>query len=198
MSEKKSKKPKIKSNSTKEALLGYVKNSWWTLMVLAILSVILGLYAIFFPGATMEFFIVFFGSFLIIGGVFGIINSFIGDKRFSTPGLIVGALCLIAGIFIVQNPLGFSNFLVYLCAVILLIKSLLNMQLSDKAKSGADTWLIVTGFLGVAASIFLFISPTIGGITVLLILGIYAVVFGIASIIDLINARRKVEKYIKG
>lgn len=187
----------IKSFGPGEAIMGYVKNSWWVLMILAILSVILGLYAVFFPGATMEFFIIFFGALLITGGVIGAIRSFVGDKMFSGFSLALGVIAFVAGLLIVLHPVAFAGILVYLIAIILLIKSLLSLRLATNTKNGTEAWLIISGVLGIIASILLFVSPVVGGLAVLLLLGIYLIVFGIISIIDLISARKKFSKLIK-
>lgn len=186
-----------KPHNPGEAIMGYIKNSWWVLMILAILGIAIGLYAVFFPGATLEIFIAFFGAMLIVGGVIGVIRSFIGDKVFSGVSLALGVIAFIAGILIVQHPVVFTGILVYVVATILLIKSLLSLKMVAGAKSGTEAWLIVSGVLGVIAAIFLFVSPVIGGLAILLVLGVYAIVFGVVSIIDLISVRKKFSKLIK-
>lgn len=187
----------IKSFGFGETAMSYVKNSWWTLMVLAILITLLGLYAVFFPGATIELFVIFFGALLIGGGIVGVITSFIGNKATSGFSLAVSIVAFVCGILVVQNPIGFTEFLIFLIAVCLLVKSLLGLRLAISSKRGSNAWLIISGFLGIIASIFLFVYPTIGGIAILLVLGMYLIIFGIVSIIDLINVRNKFSKLIK-
>lgn len=195
---KKDSEPIVKLYKPGEAVMKYVKGSWWVMLILAILTVILGVYAVFFPGATLEFFTALFGAMFIVGGLIGGVKSFIGKNHFSAAGLVMSLLALIIGILIVIYPLVFAGILIYIISIALLIKSILAFKYAFDAKKGdAKAWMIVSGVLGIIAAIFLFVYPMIGGLTILLLLGIYAIVFGIFSIIDLISTRRQFKKLTK-
>lgn len=175
----------------------YIKNIWWILIVSSVLLIAVGVYALAFPGATIEFFAILFGLILLFGGAFGFVRSLINKSGASSIGVVFGVIAFIIGIFILLYPAVFVGILVFIFATILLIKSILTLQLSAGTKSSSKGWLIASGVMGIIASIFLFISPIIGGLAILMILGIYAILLGVLAIVDLISIRKKVNQLIK-
>lgn len=175
----------------------YIKNIWWILIVSSVLLIAVGVYALTFPGATIEFFAILFGLILLFGGAFGFVRSLINKSGASSIGVVFGVIAFIIGIFILLYPAVFVGILVFIFATILLIKSILTLQLSAGTKSSSKGWLIASGVMGIIASIFLFISPIIGGLAILMILGIYAILLGVLAIVDLISIRKKVNQLIK-
>jgi uncharacterized membrane protein HdeD (DUF308 family) len=187
---------KFNNKYPNEAVLNYIKNIWWIMLLVALLTILLGLYAVFMPGATIEFFVTLFGVILVVSGVLGVVKSF-ASKFFSSINLIGGVLAFVMGVIVIQHPVGFTEFLVYLIAIFLLIKSLLSLRLAVIIKNSTDAWLVLSGIIGIIASIFLFITPAMSGLAILIVLGIYAIMVGILGIIDLINIRRKYSKLLK-
>jgi uncharacterized membrane protein HdeD (DUF308 family) len=188
---------KVTKRRPNKAVAEYVKDTWWTLLLLAILSVLIGLYAVIFPGATIELFATLFGIVLVICSVLGFVKSLANKQRATSLGIVISVITFVIGIYILLYPVIFVEFLVFLFAIILLIKSIFALQLSTSTTGSSNAWLIVSGIVGIVAATFLFVSPAIGGIAILYILGIYAIIFGVMAIVDLANIRRKFQKLLK-
>jgi len=189
-------KNKVVNLITNSVIIDYIKNTWWVLMLSAILLILIGLYALVFPGATIQLFGILFGMILVFAGAFGFVRSLMNKNRATSVGIAVGVIAFIIGIYVLLYPAIFVELLVFIFALILLIKSIISLQITINAKK-TSRWLVASGIIGILAAIFLFISPMFGSLAILIILGIYAILLGIMSIIDLINIRRKFSKIIK-
>jgi uncharacterized membrane protein HdeD (DUF308 family) len=130
--------------------------------------------------------------------MFGFIRALASRNRASSIGIAVGVISFIIGVYILLYPVVFTEVLIFLFAIILLIKSIFSLQLSAGTASPTRTWLIISGTFGVIAATLLFILPGIGSIAILYILGIYAVLLGVLGIVDLITLRSKISKMLKG
>jgi uncharacterized membrane protein HdeD (DUF308 family) len=175
----------------------FIKSTWWVLLLASILLTVIGVYALFFPGATLELFAIFTGAILITSGIFGFIKSLSTSKTTSVAGIILSIVSFIIGIYILIYPVVFIEVLLFLFAIALLAKSIVDIQISTNMSGSSKGWLIFSGIIGIIAAVFLFISPTISGIAILLILGVYAILLGVLSIIDLCSVRSKVKKALK-
>jgi uncharacterized membrane protein HdeD (DUF308 family) len=187
---------KVRPRRADSVVVEYVKNAWWLLLVASILLVAIGLYALVFPGVTLELFATLLGFVLVAGGVFGLIRSLARKSRGAPIGIATSVISFIVGIYILLYPLVFVEVLVFLFAIALLIKSILALQLSV-ATGPTNLWLAISGALGIIAATFLFVSPAIGGIAVLYLLAIYAILLGALAIADLVNLRSKFSKLLK-
>lgn len=179
------------------AITEYLKGTWWVSLFSSILLIVIGVYALVFPGATIELFAALFGLILLFSGAFTFVRSLIRKSPASSLGIAFGVIAFIIGIFILLYPAVFVGILVFIFAIILLVKSIISLQLSTSAKDSSNGWLIASGIMGIIAAIFLFISPLIGGLAILMILGIYAILLGVLAIVDLISVRKKANKLFK-
>src|SRR5262245_33792979 len=55
-----------------------VTRYWWVLVLRGALACLLGVVTLFWPGLTLEIFIVFFGAYALADGVFSIYNAVVG------------------------------------------------------------------------------------------------------------------------
>jgi uncharacterized membrane protein HdeD (DUF308 family) len=188
---------KTKPRLPKLAVVEYVKSTWWLLLLTAVLLVLIGLYALLFPGATISLFAAMFGWVLVVAGAISFAKGLSRRSQLSSIGLGVGLVSFVVGIYVLLYPVVFTEFLVFLFALILLIKSILALQMAVSAAGPASTWLVVSGVCGVVAATFLFVSPVIGGLAVLYVLGACAILLGLLGIADLITLRSKVAKIFK-
>jgi uncharacterized membrane protein HdeD (DUF308 family) len=187
---------KFESGRIHSMVVDYVKNAWWLLLSASILLVVIGLYALTFPNVTLELFAALLGFVLVAGGVFGIVKPLARKNRTTPLGITVGVIALVIGSCILLYPLIFVEVLVFLFAITLLIKSILALQLSF-ATGPTNIWLAISGALGIIAAAFLFVSPAIGGIAVLYLLAIYAIILGTLGIADLVSLRSRMSKLLK-
>jgi uncharacterized membrane protein HdeD (DUF308 family) len=54
---------------------------WWTLALRGVLAIIVGLIALFFPGVTLAAFVLLFGAYMLVDGIFALIAGFRAARR---------------------------------------------------------------------------------------------------------------------
>ena len=83
-----------------------VADHWGLIVVLGVLSVILGILAIAYPGATIVTVSIFFAAWLFVSGIFYLISSFTrdGDTGSRVLSAILGVLSVIVGWALLRTP----------------------------------------------------------------------------------------------
>jgi uncharacterized membrane protein HdeD (DUF308 family) len=165
-------------------------------MLASILLIVIGLYTLVFPNVTLELFATLLGFVLVAGGAYGFVKSLTRRNRGAPIGIATGVIAFVIGLYVLLYPLVFVEVLIFLFAIILLIKSIFALQLSV-ATAPTNIWLAVSGALGIIAATFLFVSPAIAGIAVLYLLAAYAIILGALGIADLVNLRSQISKILK-
>jgi uncharacterized membrane protein HdeD (DUF308 family) len=156
----------------------------WFFIVRGILAIGLGILAFVNPAPTLAALIVVFALYAIFDGVLAIVGGF------SMPGgpnwwLIIGGIAAIAvGIITFARPDATAVALVLLVGVFAIATGV--AQLVAAATAGdlvAHPWLLaVSGLVGVAFGVFLIMSPSDGILSVLWLIGFYAIFAGVMDI----------------
>jgi uncharacterized membrane protein HdeD (DUF308 family) len=80
---------------------------WWLVLLEGIVAVIIGLFLLTAPGATLFVLIQTLGIFWLVGGIFRTVSIFIDTSLWGWK-LVGGALGILAGIVVLQHPLWSS------------------------------------------------------------------------------------------
>lgn len=166
-------------------LMAALARDWWVLLIRGVLLVVLGAYALFMPGQTLATFCLIFGLFLIIDAVISIASGLGGG---ASPGWAIGRglISLIIGAIIVAEPALFGAFativLVYFVAAGLVIVGIAEIAAVVQHKEHAGTWVFIQGVLSVAFGLLLALMPIVAAAALIMVAGIYAIVFGVALI----------------
>lgn len=156
---------------------------WWLVLIEGIALIILGILWLTNPASTTLVFIQVLGIYWLIAGIFKIVGIFL-DHSMWVWKLIAGILGIIAGIIVLNHPL-WSPFVVGATLIIILgIQGIIFGGIGIwQAFKGAG-W--GTGILGALSIIFgIYLLANIGAATFVLpwVLGILAIVGGIAAIV---------------
>jgi uncharacterized membrane protein HdeD (DUF308 family) len=157
--------------------------------LMALNAIILGLFVLIWPGATLLVAAVLFGLQLIIAGVARIAA---GVMRGDTAGwergvlVILGALVLVAGIIAVKNPGLSIAALVILIAVGWMVDGVVQIAIALSAPAGNRAFALILGALSVIASIVLLSSPVSALLTLLHLGGWLLVILGVMSAVTLV------------
>ena len=89
-----------------QAMMAGVAKSWGLVLVMGILSIILGILAFAWPGATIVTVAIFFAVWLFVSGIYSIIGAFTEDATTSMKVLsaIIGVLSVIVGFSLLRTP----------------------------------------------------------------------------------------------
>src|SRR5206468_229411 len=78
--------------------------SWWLMAVLGAVSIVAGVVAVVWPGPTLLAIGVIFGCYLLLAGIFELVDAIIGDPASRALSAIVGIVALIAGLICLRRP----------------------------------------------------------------------------------------------
>ena len=77
---------------------------WWLLAVLGVVSLVCGVLAIVYPDVTLLAVGIIFGFYLLMAGVFELVEAVVGDPASRALSAIVGIVALIAGLICLRRP----------------------------------------------------------------------------------------------
>ena len=177
-----------------QAALPAESGHWWALALRGALAILFGLAALLRPGIALEALILLFGAYALVDGVFSIVGVF-GGTRSGTPRwllLIEGVASIVAGLIAFILPGLTAILLLYLIAVWAIVTGISEIAMAIRLrKEITGEWaLIVGGAFSVLFGVILaVVGPVVGLISLLWLIGFYAIVFGILMLITAFSVR---------
>ncbi len=167
-----------------------VADHWGLIVVLGVLSVVLGLLAIAYPGATIVTISIFFAAWLFVSGIFYLISSFTrdGDTGSRVLSAILGVLSIIVGWALLRTPFQSVEVFIFVIGIFFLIQGVMTFIGAFARKAGRN-WGIASGILGIIAGIIVLTYPISSAVTLALIAGIWLVILGIMQVVAGIQLR---------
>jgi uncharacterized membrane protein HdeD (DUF308 family) len=167
---------------------------WWALAIRGAIAIIFGLAALLRPDIALEALILLFGAYALVDGVFAIVGVF-GGTRGGTPRwllLIEGIAGILAGIIAFVLPGLTAVVLLYLIAAWAVVTGIFEIATAIRLRQEIrGEWaLIICGALSVLFGVILaVIGPVAGLLSLIWLIGIYAVAFGILMLITAFQVR---------
>lgn len=160
--------------------------NWWALFLRGIAAVIFGLLAFFWPGVTGLVLVILFGAYAFVDGVFALISAIRAAESherwiaFAVEG-IVGLIIAAVTFF---SPLIAAIALYWVIAIWAVLTGILELVAAGQLrKLIPNEWLLVLGGVAsIAFGILLVVYPVAGAITVIYLIGAYAIFFGVMMI----------------
>lgn len=163
---------------------------WWSSLIQGISSLLIGILLITNTGATTLVIVQFVGIYWLISGIFSIVGIFI-DKSLWGWKLFSGIIGIMAGISIMQHPLWSTLMLPTVLVIFLGIDGLIiGVTALIAAFKGGGWGIGILGGLSIFFGLSLLGSPFFAGLALPWILGIFAVVGGIAAIVFAIKQHK--------
>lgn len=175
----------------------YIKNTGWFLF-LGIILVILGLAAISAAVFTTIVSVMLLGALLLVGGIFVLIDSFKFWWQKWTGFILhalMGILYIIAGIYLIQNPLLASVTLTLLLGIFYAIIGIVRIVESFTFRLIGWKWLLFSGLISLLLGILILTNwPQASLYIIGLFVGIDLLFAGWAYIITSLTAKEVEEK----
>jgi uncharacterized membrane protein HdeD (DUF308 family) len=167
---------------------------WWALAIRGAIAIIFGLAALLRPDIALDALILLFGAYALVDGVFAIVGVF-GGTRGGTPRwllLIEGIAGILAGLIAFVLPGLTAVVLLYLIAAWAVVTGIFEIATAIRLRQEIrGEWaLIIGGALSVLFGVILaVIGPVAGLLSLIWLIGIYAVAFGILMLITAFQVR---------
>ncbi|WP_315814546.1 HdeD family acid-resistance protein [Paraflavitalea speifideaquila] len=174
---------------------------WWIFLLRGLFAIILGIIALSMPGITFTTLVIFLGAYMFIDGIFSVAAAISGRKTMEYWGwvLTIGILSILAGIVTFMNPFVTGAALLYLVAFWAILVGILEIVVAIRLRKviSGEGWYILAGILGIIFGILILLNPIAGAITITLIFGFYALVFGFILISFAMRLRRRHKEAIR-
>jgi uncharacterized membrane protein HdeD (DUF308 family) len=167
---------------------------WWALALRGAIAILFGLAALLRPGIALEALVLLFGAYALVDGVFAIVGVF-GGTRSGTPRwllLIEGIVSILAGLVAFVLPGLTAVVFLYLIAAWAIITGIseIAMAIRLRREIRGEWALIVGGAFSVIFGVLLaLIGPFAGLVSLIWLIGVYAMAFGILMLITAFQVR---------
>ncbi|MFC7593331.1 HdeD family acid-resistance protein [Nonomuraea antimicrobica] len=147
-------------------------------------AVIFGILALIWPGITLLVLVIFFGAYALVSGVSALFAGFRHGERSRAWLIISGILGILAGIVAFVWPGITSLALLYVVAFWAILTGIAEIVAGVHLRKVIDNeWMfIVGGALSVIFGLLLLIWPGAGLLSLVWLVGVFAILYGIATI----------------
>ena len=190
----------LPSNPISAQYAEVAKGAWIWAVVRGALLIVFGIVAMVWPGKTALVLAAIIGIFAVVDGIIDLIDAI---RHRGTPGVglrvFLGIVSLLFGIIILVWPgktLGFMVILIAIWSILIGVLQIIANVSIRKEAPGAWVWGVVAGAIGVIFGILVLVWPGIGLVTLIWLIGIWAIVFGIMLIVLGIQLRKAAQSVV--
>ncbi len=170
-----------------------VQRNWWIMALRGLLAIIFGLVALVAPGIALLAFIYVFAAYAIVDGGIAIITAIQERDLLYRWGWILfeGILSILVGIIAFANPGVTALVLLYFIAAWAIVTGVMEIVAAFAIREFVSReWVLaLAGILSVSFGVILFFFPGTGILSILWLVGIYGIVFGLLFIVRAFQLR---------
>ena len=164
-------------------VLPLASRNWWAILLRGILAILFGFLAFLSPGITLLALVFLFGAYMLVDGVLAIVAAVwaAGREQRWWLLLIEGIVGVLAGILAFVLPQAAALAFLYLVAAWAIVTGVLEILAAVRLREEIEgEWaLIVGGAVSVVFGVLLAVLPAVGILSLVWLIGAYAVMFGI-------------------
>lgn len=168
-------------------MLTMLARNWWVFLIRGILAILFGILALVWPGITLTSLVLIFGAYALVDGIFSVIAgiSSYGENKRWWAELLEGLAGILFGILAIIWPGMTALVLLYFIAAWALVTGVLEIAAAIQLRREIENeWiLILAGILSIIFGVLLFLFPGAGALGLVTVIGIYAIIFGVAQIV---------------
>lgn len=176
-----------------EAMLRKVGQAWAWILAFGVVSILVGVIAIVWPGATLTAIAIIFAVQLIIGGVFRFAAAFavpLESGWLRALQAFLATLSFVVGIYLLGRVSLSLLVLALLLGFYWMVHGFTDLFVGvGHAELPGRGWLILTGILSVIAGVIVVVLPGISLFTLTIVLGVWLIVFGVMAVIRALQIR---------
>ena len=165
---------------------------WWLLLLRGLLSIAFGILAFAWPGLTLASLVLLFGAFAFADGVFALVAALRGGHRPWWLLLLEGVVGIGVGIVTIVSPGITALALLFYIAFWAIAQGVLEIAGAVALRKEIEhEWLLgLSGLASVAFGILVMVYPTSGAFAIGVLVGAYAILFGIMFIALALRLRK--------
>jgi len=167
--------------------------NWWLLALRGVLGILFGIGAFVWPGATLAALILVFGAYVFVDGIFAVAAGIGMRRQMNRWWLVVleGVAGIILGVLTFQSPDTTALVLLTFIAAWSIITGVIEIATALRIRTMiANEWLmILSGVVSIIFGALLIAQPGAGAIAIVWLLGGYALLFGILTLMLALRLR---------
>src|SRR5262249_48568640 len=157
--------------------------NWWALALRGALAILFGLLAFYNPAITLAAIILLYGAYALVDGVFAIVAGLRAAQRHERwwPFALEGLVSIVIGLITFALP-GLTAFaLLLLVSAWAIVSGVFRIAAAGRlGKEMEGEWLLIlNGLLSVVFGVIIMVFPGAGLVTLVWLIGVYAIIFGI-------------------
>jgi len=160
--------------------------NWWLLALRGVIGILFGIGAFVWPGATLAALILVFGAYVFVDGLFAVAAGIGMRRQLSLWWLVVleGVAGIILGLLTFRSPDITALVLLTLIAAWSIVTGIFEIATALRIRTLIENeWLlIVSGVVSIIFGILLIAQPGAGEIAIVWLIGAYALIFGILTL----------------
>ena len=158
---------------------------WLLILFRGIIAILFGIMALIAAALTLLFLVYLFGVYVLIDGITAIIVSL--QERKTTWAwwivFLIGIVGIVVGVLSFIHPGNVALVIFYLVAAWLIIAGFFNIISALLRATGVEWLAIIGGILSVIIGIIFLFHPTSSILSIVWLLGLFALVYGIFQVI---------------
>jgi len=160
--------------------------NWWLLALRGVAGILFGIGAVVWPGATLAALVLLFGAYVFVDGIFAVAAGIGMRRQMDRWWLLVlkGAAGIILGVLTFRSPDITALILLTFIAAWSILTGIFEIATALRLrKLIANAWLLIlSGVVSIIFGALLIAQPGAGAIAVVWLLGAYALLFGILTL----------------
>ena len=160
---------------------------WWLIALRGVFAVLFGVMAFVWPGLTLLALVLLFAAYALTDGVLALVAGLTHSqsKQRWWMLLLEGVVSIAAGVLTILWPDLTAVALVYLIGAWAIVTGVMEVVAAIRLRQEINNeWLLaLAGILSIAFGVAMVIWPGAGALTLIWLIGGYAVVFGVLMIV---------------
>jgi len=166
--------------------MAILTRNWWALALRGLAAILFGIAALVVPHITLAVLIALFGAYALVDGVFALIAAGRAAERQTRwwPLALEGVVGIVVGILTFAWPGVTALILLYFIAYWAIITGVFELIAAIRLRQEiSGEWLLgLGGVLSVIFGLLLIIFPGAGALTIVWLIGLYSLIFGVALV----------------
>jgi uncharacterized membrane protein HdeD (DUF308 family) len=168
-------------------MLNLVARDWWVFAVRGVAAILFGILAFVWPAQTIAVLVLLFGAYAFVDGVTLLVALARGDalaRRHAWTTGLTGVLGIVISIVTLVWPGITALTLLYLVAIWAISTGILEIATAIEFRREIDGefWMALAGIASIVFGVLLVAYPSAGLVSVLWLVAIWAMVFGVANL----------------
>jgi uncharacterized membrane protein HdeD (DUF308 family) len=169
-------------------MLSMLAMNWWLFAIRGIAAILFGVLAIAWPNLTILVLVLLFGAYALVDGISMLASLVRGDATARRNGLLVGVIGVLSvgtAVVAVLWPEITALVLLYIVAFWSITVGVLQVLAAVRLRREieGELWLGLGGVIAILFGVYLVLFPGAGLVSLAWLVGAWAILFGIASLV---------------